>query len=293
MKKIILLLLIGACSSTGICQEFNTQKLLDNLKEFSSDAFEGRSPSQDGGKKSRNFVRSQFEELKLASVNDSYFQEFPLENREGEKFIGYNVMGVIKGTEFPEKYMVVSSHHDHMGIRDGEIYNGADDNGSGTCALFALAEYFQKNNPKHSILFVAFDAEEWGLRGSRAFVSDPPIALENILINMNMDMIGRNVNNEIYVTGTNHYPQLKDLFDGISSELKVSFGHDGTDGKQDWSSSSDHGPFHQKGIPFLYFGEEDHPDYHKPTDTFAGIQPAFYVQAVELVLQTIRVFDQK
>jgi len=292
MRILIFIILIGY-SLQGASQEFNTGKLLSDLQEFSSDEFGGRRPDQDGGKKSREFVRSRFELLKLAPFNGSYFQTFPIENREGEKYTGYNVLALVKGTEIPEKYIVVSSHHDHLGTREGKIFNGADDNGSGTCALFALGEYFSKNAPNHSIILVAFDGEEWGLQGSKAFISNPPVPIENVMVNFNMDMIGRNDQNEIYICGTRHYPELKDVCTSVASDLTVLFGHDGGDGKQDWTQSSDHGPFHEEKIPFLYFGEEDHDDYHKPTDTFDGIQPEFYINAVDLVLEVIKAYDRK
>ena len=291
--RIILLFCLVLQSSLSHGQYFDKDKLLDNLQEFSSDQFAGRRPGQDGGRKSREFVRDQFKALNLESFNDSYFQEFTITSKKGKEYTAYNVYAYIIGTESPDTYMVVSSHHDHLGIRDGLIYNGADDNGSGTCALFALAEYFKKSPPKHSIIFVAFDAEEWGLRGAKAFVSNPPVSRNSILINFNMDMIGRNDQNEIYICGTRHYPELKDVCTSVASDLTVLFGHDGGDGKQDWTQSSDHGPFHEEKIPFLYFGEEDHDDYHKPTDTFDGIQPEFYINAVDLVLEVIKAYDRK
>ena len=136
-----------------------------------------------------------------------------------------------------------------------------------------------------------------GLQGAKHFVDEPTVLLENIILNVNMDMIGRNVNNEIYICGTYHYPQLKKPLKKIArkSALKVSFGHDEPNHKKldDWTRSSDHGPFHQKKIPFLYFGEEDHPDYHKPGDDFENIMPEFYGETIRLIIQSIERLDSK
>jgi len=106
-------------------------------------------------------------------------------------------------------------------------------------------------------------------------------------------MIGRNENNELYATGTYHYPQLKAPLETLETSLTLLFGHDDpNDGRlMDWTSASDHSEFHEKGIPFIYFGEEDHPDYHKPTDTFENIDPEYYQEAVKLVIQAIQAYD--
>ncbi|HEY8479206.1 MAG TPA: M20/M25/M40 family metallo-hydrolase, partial [Spirillospora sp.] len=197
--------------------------------------------------------------------------------------------------------IVLTAHFDHVGIgRPDEagdsIYNGADDNASGTAALLALARYFREHTPAHSIVFAALDAEEMGLQGARAFVRTPPIPLDAVVINVNMDMVGRNDAGELYVAGTYHYPFLKPVVERIAERapVRLLMGHDSPDlpQGQDWTSASDHGAFHAAGIPFLYFGVEDHEDYHRPTDEFDGIQPEFYSAAVRTVLATVLELDR-
>ena len=204
------------------------------------------------------------------------------------------MLGCIEGTKYPNQYIVVSAHYDHVGIKKGKIYNGADDNASGTCALIEIADYFIQNPPQYSIIIASFDAEELGLQGARCFVDEPPVPRDSILLNINMDMVSRNKDNELYVCGTFHYPQLRTPIEAMLQEqtITILFGHDNPKlGFNDWTSASDHGAFHDEQIPFLYFGVEDHKDYHKPADDFENIQPAFYKVAVESVLKAVKIFD--
>ena len=159
-------------------------------------------------------------------------------------------------------------------------------------ALLAAARWFRAHPPRQSLLFVAFDAEEEGLQGARHFVAHPPVPLDRISTVVNMDMIGRGDKNVLFVAGTHHYPALKPIVEDAGRErsITVTLGHDqpGLPPGDDWTQSSDHGPFHTARVPFLYFGVEDHPDYHKPSDTADKIPRAFYVEAVEVVLSTVQ-----
>jgi Zn-dependent M28 family amino/carboxypeptidase len=146
------------------------------------------------------------------------------------------------------------------------------------------------------MMFVALDAEEMGLQGAKALLNDFPYPLEQILLNVNLDMLSRSDKNELYVSGTYHHPQFKPILEKASqgSDPILQLGHDvpGT-GREDWTKSSDHGAFFDKKIPHLYFGVEDHIDYHKPSDEFESIQPEFYIKAVDLVLKCILSLDSK
>ena len=138
-------------SASVAAQQFDQRELIQNLKIFSSDSFGGRKANQEGGEKSRNFVRSKFQSLGLQSFSIDNFQEFAIQGRNEDPYSGYNIIGYLKGSVFPDRYVVISAHHDHLGTHGDEIYNGADDNGSGTCALFSIAEYFTKYGPRTSI----------------------------------------------------------------------------------------------------------------------------------------------
>ncbi|MEZ4797146.1 MAG: M28 family peptidase [Flavobacteriaceae bacterium] len=275
-------------------QLFNPDALLERVKFLSLDSLEGRRTGEKGGLIARNYVIDQFKKYNIEPLLNEYTQPFSFEGRRDKKtYEGANVLGLIKGTEFPEKFIVLSAHYDHVGINNGEIYNGADDDASGTSAIIAIAEYLKNNPPKHSVVIAAFDAEEMGLRGAAHFLEANTIAKENIALNINLDMVGRNDNNELYVVGTNLYKQLQPSITDLElpENFKLLVGHDGLDDKQSWVTSSDHGPFHKQEIPFLYFGVEDHKDYHKPTDDFEFIQPEFYIKAVTAIISVLDKID--
>lgn len=271
---------------------FNEDMLLMHIKTLSSDAFEGRKTGTPGGIKTKKYIINQFHSLGIQPLKNEYEQTFSFVEK-GQRYTGVNVLGWIKGTEKPDSYIVISAHYDHEGIVKGIIYNGADDNASGVAALFSLAEYFKNNPPKHSVILAAFDAEELGLRGSKFFVENSIVPLHKIKLNLNMDMISRSDENELFVVGTRYYENLKRLVLNVKAhgDLKLVAGHDGGDKKENWTYSSDHGSFYRKNIPFLYFGVTDHEDYHEPTDDFENIQPQFYINAVNTIINVFKVID--
>lgn len=282
-------------------QEIDQKKLIKHISYLASDELEGRKTLTEGNFKAQEYIISEFKSYGLNSHYIDYQQSFSFQNRRENKEYenAKNIVGFIPGTE-SRKIIVISGHYDHLGIGKSNaagdsIFNGADDNASGTSAMLALAEYFSKNPPKHSMLFVAFDAEEMGLQGAKALLEDFPFELKEILLNINMDMVGRNDKNELYASGTFHNPYLKPILERAAAESSPNllFGHDDPSSKQqDWTQSSDHGPFFSKGIPHIYFGVEDHPDYHKQSDEFLGIQPDFFVATTNLILNCILELDQ-
>jgi len=287
MKKLIFILSLIWCHSISGQQLFNEKALIDNLKFLSSDALEGRKPETKGNEQARAFVKEQFKKMEVQLFASNYEIPFEFETRSGVKVKGINLVGWIKGSSKSGKYIVISAHYDHVGIKEKKIYNGADDNASGTCALIAIAEYFKKNKPEHDIIIAAFDAEEMGLQGAKAFVKNPPVAIEKIIANINMDMVARADAKELIACGTFFYPQLKPMIEKVNqNEVKIVFGHDDPEkdkGSENWTFSSDHGPFHSAKIPFIYFGVADHKDYHQPTDDFENVDPEIYKSCVKLI----------
>jgi Zn-dependent M28 family amino/carboxypeptidase len=281
----------GLSAQTGSLS-FNEDTLLMHIKTLSSDAFEGRKTGTPGGLKTKKYIINQFHSLGVQPLKSEYEQTFTFVEK-GQRYMGVNVLGWIKGTEKPDSYIVLSAHYDHEGIVKGIIYNGADDNASGVAALFSLAEYFKNNPPKHSVILAAFDAEELGLRGSKFFVENSIVPLHKIKLNLNMDMISRSDENELFVVGTRYFENLKGLVLNVNAhgDLKLVAGHDGGDKKENWTYSSDHGSFYRKNIPFLYFGVTDHKDYHEPTDDFENIQPQFYINAVNTIISVFKAID--
>lgn len=271
-------------------------ELLADVRALSSDAMEGRGAGTPGGERARAYVVGRFKESGLKPFGASYLQPFKFTpRRETAEREGANVVGYVRGSSRPERFIVVTAHYDHLGVRGRQIYNGADDNASGVAGLLAVARRFARRPPRHSIIFVAFDNEEDGGGGSRKFVADPPVDLGAVVLNVNLDMIGRNDKGELYAVGAHHYPFLKPYLERVAatSRLRLLQGHDdpARGAQNDWTFQSDHGAFHRAGVPFVYFGVEDHADYHQPTDDFERITRDFFTRAAETVLAAVELFD--
>src|SRR5919204_5314569 len=273
------------------------QQLFRDVQVLSADSMEGRKTGTEGSARARRFIEGEFKRLGLVPFGGSYEQPFSFTARhDSTTYRGTNIVGYLKGTAHPDKYIVVSAHYDHLGVVNGEIYHGADDNASGVAALLVLAEELGKERPESSIIFAAFDAEELGEQGARAFVSAPPVDRQAIVLDVNLDMVSHNDHNELFAAGAYHYPFLRRYLEATASRapVRLLLGHDrpGRRFEDDWTEQSDHAAFHAAKIPFIYFGVEDHKDYHKPTDTFATITPQFFVRAVETIGIAVRLIDR-
>lgn len=285
----------GAPSRTT-SEAVDSARVLDDLRRLSDPSMAGRAAGTPGNEAARAYIEAALldagaKALPGAGLRQSFQLTGGASTSDMGTGVGVNLIGYIPGSEDPGHFIVLTAHYDHLGVRGGELYPGADDNASGSAALLELARYFSSHPPRNSIIIAALDAEEGGLRGARYFVDNPPVPLDSIGLVINMDMIGRNDRRELFVAGTYHYPFLSPLVDEVaaSSRLSVRKGHDRPDGSagDDWTQSSDHGPFHTAGVPFLYFGVEDHQDYHRPSDSFDGIQRGFFVEAVRTILRTV------
>ena len=269
---------------------------LDDVCILSADDMEGRGVGTPGGAKARAYIVKRFNEIGLRPQGPSFERPFSFKPKVfGKDVTGVNLVARIEGTSSSDKVLVVSAHYDHLGVRKGQVYNGADDNASGIAGLLAVAEAFKARPPRHTVLIVAFDGEESGLKGAKAFVADPPIPLDKIGLNVNFDMISKNKSNQLYVSGAGPQPYLKPVLEGVArtAPVKLLLGHD-TDlhGKENnWTQQSDQGPFAAAGVPWVYFGVEDHPEYHQPTDDFATVPQAFFKNAVATVVTATRALD--
>lgn len=262
-------------------------QLMADLTELSSDAMEGRGAGTPGGYRAADYVERRFRQIGLTGAFDGAFrQDFPL--RLGGE--GVNIVGVIPGTVYPQQALVVTAHFDHLGIRLRQTYNGADDNASGVAAMLAVAEQFAASPPQHTILFAGLDGEEQGLVGAQAFAEAPPVPLGAILAVINLDMVSRG---PLWLAGGAHYPHLRQLLEAPLTErgLGVRFGHDTGGGSDNWTGASDHAAFHQRGVPFVYLGVEDHADYHEPSDDAERIDPAVFARAAETIRATVGILD--
>lgn len=253
---------------------------------------EGRKTGSEGSKKARTYLIDQLKKLGIEQFVSGYEQSFTVTQSAGA-IDGVNILGVVPGKK--KETIVISAHYDHLGIRNNAIYNGADDNASGTSALLTIAEYFKKHAPNHRLIFAFFDAEEMGLRGSAHFVNTIDLQKENVVLNINMDMVSRSEKKELYASGGFSYPEVKKKIENLKtiSGIKLLFGHDDpATGNNDWSNQSDQYNFHKKKIPFVYFGVEDHPDYHRATDDFEKVNTTFYAKSVETILLCLKALDK-
>lgn len=292
--SITLLLGCGTVKNSTDVTSTSAQLLMD-IETLSSDKFEGRKTGTKGSELARIYLINRFKEIgvKPHPQQKGFEQSFELKGRNGEPaIIGKNIIAYIPGET--DNVIVISAHYDHLGIKNKEIFNGADDNASGVSALLQFANYFQKNKPNSTLVFAIFDAEEMGLQGAKYFVANPIVPLEKIKLNINMDMIAHNDKQELYAVGTFKYPELKRYLITTNPNLKLLTGHDDLKmGQDDWTNQSDQGAFNAKNIPFLYFGVEDHKDYHKASDKYENINKTFFVDAANAIQEVIINIDKQ
>lgn len=311
LKKIPILILI-TCLVIGKANaqkpdkyaEIITKELLyQHLKVLADDGFEGRETTKKGQFEAGYYIAHELQTLGIDPIipvtadYNSYFQWFNvfvngkrqklnLENTADSanyhQALTMNVMGLIKGTEQPEEYVVLSAHYDHIGISsNGEINNGADDDGSGTAALLSIAKAFSEakkdgHGPKKSILFLFVAGEEKGLLGSKYFTDyAPAIPLQKIMCDINIDMIGRKDTNHIsdeyiYVIGAD---KISSKLDAISKEVnkntinyELDYTYNNETDPNRFYYRSDHYNFAKNRIPVIFFFTGVHEDYHKPGD---------------------------
>lgn len=206
---------------------------------------------------------------------------------------GTNVLGWIDGTD-GSSLIVLTAHFDHVGVQDGEVFNGADDNASGTAMVLEIARLLVERPPAANVLVAFLDAEEVGLQGARALVADPPRPFPESTLNVNLDMVARS-DGVVWAAGAHHTPALRPALEAVAAEVPATLrlGHDRPNAPEgdDWTSMSDHGPFHEAGIAFVYFGVEDHPDYHRPTDDVDRIVRGDFESSALSIYAAIRALD--
>jgi Zn-dependent M28 family amino/carboxypeptidase len=262
---------------------------LADLSVLAHDSMQGRAPGTPGSLKARAFLERSLVDAGVRPVGDKYAHAF-----EWARGSGVNLVAVVPGRVVDGEVIVLSAHYDHVGVRDGVIYNGSDDNASGAAALLEIARRVAAAPLAHTLVLALFDAEEQGSQGARAFVLTPPVALERIALNVNLDMVSR-TDGLLWAGGASHTPALRPILEGVAAGAPVTLrlGHDrpGAPEGDDWTDLSDHSAFHEKGIPFVYFGVEDHPDYHRPTDDFERVDPGEYVASVRTILLGLRALD--
>ncbi|ARV16816.1 M28 family metallopeptidase [Polaribacter sp. SA4-12] len=316
------LLFFIACSSsqnaskeienTGDPTKYAATITAENLKThlyiFASDEFEGRNTGEPGQKKAIKYLKDFYVSQQIISPlgGDDYYQEVPAEflNKNAGGAVlkdSENVLAFIKGTEKPDEIVVISAHLDHEGIKDGKIYNGADDDGSGSMAILEIAEAFKAavkdgNGPKRSILFLHVTGEEKGLLGSKYYTENPIFPLANTVCNLNIDMIGRvdkaheKNPNYVYVIGADKLStELQQVSDSVNTKytnIHLDYKYNDEDDPNRFYYRSDHYNFAKHNIPVIFYFNGTHDDYHKPTDTPDKIEYDLLAKRTRLVFYT-------
>lgn len=305
MKKIALLLLVTSLSCfsqkasvtsitpTKYLKIITAANLKTHLSILASDEMEGRETGSAGQKKAGNYIIKQYKTNAIPNPTGAtdYYQKIPATFlnaiRNDNLKDSENILAFIKGSEKPDEIIVVSAHYDHVGIKNNEIYNGADDDGSGTVALLEIAKAFSiakkdGNGPKRSVLFLHATGEEHGLLGSRYYSENPLFPLANTIADINIDMIGRHdefhkdSSNYVYLIGSDYLST--DLYNICESASKnfvniaLDYKYNDRTDPNRFYYRSDHYNFAKNGIPSVFLFNGVHADYHKPTDTVEKIE---------------------
>lgn len=287
-----------------------TAKDLGNhLFTYASDEFEGRETGEPGQKMAVEYIKNFYKSQNIVSPigGDDYFQEVPAEwinknTRRGTYKDSENVVAFIEGSEKPEEIVVISAHLDHEGVKNGKVYNGADDDGSGTVAILEIAEAFQLavkagKRPKRSILFLHVTGEEKGLLGSKYYTDVEPIfPLENTVCDLNIDMIGRTDSrhkadpNYVYLIGSDKLStELHTISEAMNKKytnINLDYKYNDENDPNRFYYRSDHYNFVKNNVPIIFYFNGTHVDYHKPTDTPDKINYELLENRTKLVFHT-------
>ena len=308
MKKILTLSILITLSSCAvkkasladndkIIQKYTNSITAESLKKHltivAADDMEGRDTGSKGQKKAGLYLINHYNingidspigaENYMQKVPAAYMNKFSNENLPDSE----NILAFIKGSEKPDEILVISAHYDHVGMKKGVVYNGADDDGSGTVALLEMAKAFKTaqnegHSPKRSILFIHMTGEEHGLYGSSYYTDNPLFPLKNTITDINIDMIGRrddlhkNSNNYVYVIGSDFLST--DLYN-ITEEankkyvnLNLDYKFNNKTDPERFYYRSDHYNFAKNNIPSVFLFNGVHEDYHKPGDKVEKIE---------------------
>ena len=291
--------------STKYAQTITDKELKELLYVYASDYFAGREAGTRGQKLAVDFLKDHYINLGINSAkgtNPSYFQTMKL-IIDRKVVATENVAAIITGSEKPDEYSIITSHLDHIGTHDGEINNGADDDGSGTVAMLEIAEAFKAafddgKGPKRSILFLHVSAEEKGLLGSKYYVENPLYPLKNTVANLNIDMIGRTDPkridkdpNYIYLIGADRLSQdLHNISEEANNKftmLKLDYTFNALNDPNRFYYRSDHYNFAKNNIPIIFYFNGTHEDYHRPSDTVDKINYQLLRKRSRLIFYTL------
>lgn len=294
--------------SEKFAKTITAKDLGKHLFIYASDEFEGRDTGEAGQKKAVKYLKDFYIDQGIESPlgGNEYFQKVPSEylsnNRRGITLKdSENVISYIKGSEKPDEVIVISAHLDHEGVKNGEIYNGADDDGSGTVAILEIAEAFKKaadagKRPKRSVVFLHVTGEEKGLLGSKYYTENPIFPLVNTVANLNIDMVGRVDDrhkgnpNYVYLIGADKLStELHNISEAMNTKytnIDLDYKYNDENDPNRFYYRSDHYNFAKHNIPIIFYFNGTHADYHQPSDTPDKINYEMLENRTRLVFHT-------
>lgn len=296
--------------------KLNHQALLNHLQILASDEFAGRQYRSVESKLAKDYIAQKLTSFGVAPYQDSYFHHFnsaqeTVKITDANKNalveqLGTNIIGFIQGTGKTNKVIVLSAHFDHVGTKGNKIYNGADDNASGTATLLELGRAIANAPLQHNVVLLFTDGEESNLLGAKAFAKDNAQLLDKTILNVNLDMLAganttqrlrfieRKLHAVLTVKGRVQFEQLNE-----HAKLPVRKGFKQANMRgannasaRQWLFASDHGVFYRHNIAFIYFGVGTHKNYHTENDNYANVNKPFFVKASDHIYQLIYVLDQ-
>ncbi len=317
-NKILLFLLavtVAACSTStpkdiySFSEEITESSLYSDLAVLADDSLQGRETGTIGEEKAARYLSKRYTEMGLKAVgdNDTYFQHYKVKLRGTEDSVATkNVVAFLEGSDpqMKDEVVVLSSHYDHVGVGRPDstgdtIYNGADDDGRGTTATLQVAEAMAKAKaagvgPKRSVLFLNVSGEEKGLLGSYYYSENPLFSIENTVANINIDMIGRvdpehqnGDSSYVYVIGnaiiSSQMDSLTRIANDMGPNLDLSDRYNDLNDPNQFYRRSDHWNFGRLGVPFVFFFNGTHEDYHRPQDHIEKITFEPYLKRTHLV----------
>jgi hypothetical protein len=272
---------------------------------LASDSLEGRETGKKGQKMAAEYLKNNFINIGIPPYKkNKYFQKFKVKSdrhickcedcdtdfikkifKKNKIVRGENVLGYIEGSDLKDELIIITAHYDHLGKHDTLLFNGADDDGSGTVAIMEIAEAFMLakrdgKGPRRSILIMPVSGEEKGLLGSKYYTDNPVFPLIKTIANLNIDMIGRIDNmhvdgNYVYLIGSDMLSkELHNISEEINKKhigLELDYTYNNDDDPHRYYYRSDHYNFAKNNIPVIFYFNGVHEDYHKTTDTIEKI----------------------
>ena len=326
--------------SNKYAETITSEELKSLLYVYASDSFEGREAGTKGEILAVEFIRDFYlkNDIKPAKGTEDYFQKMEITTPQrislpdkipdsvrtfmqngdmekvrnyamvagvrtgGEKLNSINVASIIEGSQYPNEYIVITAHLDHVGIEGEDIFNGADDDGSGSMALLEIAQAFKMasldgHGPKRSIVILHVSAEEKGLLGSEYYTDNPLYPLEDTITNLNVDMIGRtdptrdsDNDDYIYLIGTDRLSSMlhetSERVNKNTVDLELDYRFNAWDDPNRFYERSDHYNFAKNNIPVIFYFSGTHEDYHGPGDTPDKIRYDLLTKRTKLIFHT-------